>query len=244
MKTLHSRIWFVRLGRAFACLLLLFTCSLFLLLLIPSPPPLIIEALKDRGARPPLRAWISGCRWQIQNALLRKIRPPKTITVTTLLLSLTNDARTAHSLAQLRGQPQIGAGAKAWLVNEEELQLLKGLQNNPGNKIQSAPTISFADGGAGAVSMSRSAPLNGTNVNVGIDIGIIPRTRRNSTDLDLTILSTDVPDKHSAIVTNIAIAARVQLPKGHGLFILPENPIHPGGARSAFLLNVKVEQSR
>jgi hypothetical protein len=225
----------------------LLTVAVLVQFLLPVPAPIVVRPLQA-AARAPIREYLSAWKWRIEQYVLHKLRRPKTISITTQLLTATNDARTEQLFSQLQRTPYTTPGIQAWLLNEEDVQKLNDLERLPGNGILSGANISLLDGGRGSVSVSRSVVLNGTNVSVGIEIGLTPRTRRGSTDLDLTILSTDVSgmdagQKNSPVlVTNIAVAARVQLPQGQGFLILNENQTQPEGPRTGLLLKLKVKE--
>ncbi|MDB6038791.1 MAG: hypothetical protein JWM99_2632, partial [Verrucomicrobiales bacterium] len=128
-------------------------------------------------------------------------------------------------------------GIKLWLMTNARLHELQGVLSEKGNEILARPRVVAADGVEGSMYIGSVLPIQGTNRNVGLEMSVFPRTRKSSTDLTLTLLSTEAvtnPSSQSkgvfpdavAIQTNLAVVPRVQIPSGMGVLLISGAPAH------------------
>lgn len=93
------------------------------------------------------------------------------------------------------------------------------------DQLLARPSISTADGVSANFFTGYVAPINGTNQDIGTGMNLTPRVRKNSTEIELSLLSTELAINQpkgaaSGIQTNLALAARMRIPEGTEVLIL------------------------
>jgi RNA polymerase sigma factor (sigma-70 family) len=78
--------------------------------------------------------------------------------------------------------------SRAGLLTEQQFKIInEALQGASDVKVISAPTVISLNGERAQMSVSRSVPAGGTNVNVGVSLAVLPYFSTNSSTFDLTL---------------------------------------------------------
>lgn len=146
-------------------------------------------------------------------------------------------------------------GVRVWIVNDSELKALRGrVEKTPGAVVIANPDVMTADGMRSEVSITSQASINGTNQTVGLVLQFFPKARRDSTDLTLILVFTEaVTNRIEAaadmrqtnaisIRTNVAIAARFQIPRGRSVFLLNTDRSVTNGKTTGVIISAAVQQ--
>ena len=169
--------------------------------------------------------------WRLKQSLFG---PAKAIELDSAIFEL--KARPTSGLPDyLLGKPDLTNtnGLQVWIIDKDELfALRRGLSMAPGNKMISRPRVSTAHGIQGTLSVGGNIAVDGTQRWCGVVMEFSPRVSRHSTDLTMiTTLSEAVTNEVAGSVnhpgtnfvsvrTNLALAARIQIPNGSGVFLL------------------------
>jgi hypothetical protein len=206
---------------------------------IPAQKPNLLER-----SIPPTWGWA----WCLKELVFGRIKP---ITLKTALIDFGGSSNSLSPLFLLR-EPQFANtnGLQVWILNEAELDAVsRGLLQTPGNEILAQPRIVTADGIDCNIYVGTTLSIDGTQRAVGLNADFLPRLRRDSTDLFVVIThtaavtnqataTTGLPIARSISVrTNVAVAARIQIPKGSGAFLLNDNRGVTNGGRVAVMIS-------
>jgi hypothetical protein len=123
-------------------------------------------------------------------------------------------------------------GLRVWIIAKSELMSVRGrVEQTPGIDIVSAPKVSSGIGTPSSVSVGRAGVFNGIPVQSGVQMNLLPRARRDSIDLTAVVVVSEILRSGSvatvesstniiSLQTNLAFAARFQIPKDCGVFLL------------------------
>lgn len=183
-----------------------------------------------------------GWLWRLRYALLGK---PATIQIEGKLVRLasSSDPRLAGALS---GHAPLTAsnGVCAWILPDGELRELRcrlELLEGYGHGVQANLLQTTTVGGKGAPIL------------VGVFFNCLPRARGKSSDLTVAICHSDVvadpPPPIGVVIaanafplhTNLALAAKMQIPPGNGVFLLDTNHADPRGKRVGVFISSKVQ---
>jgi len=221
----------------------------------PSPPATAIVMPLPNGipAQKPtlLERWIPptwGWAWRLKELILGRSKP---ITLKAALFDFGGSSNLVSPLFLLR-EPQFANtnGLQVWILSENELDAVcRGLEQTPGNEILARPRVSTGDGIECRLYVGTTLSIDGTQRAVGLNAHFLPRVRRDSTDLfvvithtaavtNQTTATTGLPIAQSvSIRTNVAVAARIQIPKGNGAFLLNDDRGVTNGGRVAVTIS-------
>ncbi len=192
---------------------------------IPAQKPTLLER-----SIPPTWGWA----WRLKELVFGRIKP---ITLKAAIMDCRGPSNSVSPLLLLRG-PQFATtnGLQVWILSEAELDTVcRGLEQTPGNEILARPRVSTGDGIESRMYMGATLSIDGTQRAVGLNADFLPRLRRDSIDLFVVIThtaavtnqataTTGLPIARSISVrTNVAVAARIQLPKGSGALLLNDD---------------------
>ncbi|HTL55096.1 MAG TPA: hypothetical protein VL361_05420 [Candidatus Limnocylindrales bacterium] len=227
---------------ALSCLFLSIVIALVCFSFEPKPAPFLI--LQQPFSRPlPLRdqlvVWIpTASSWlpQVEDALLGRRAPVNVfVHIITLPTSPDEDPPCVSTL----GRPTFATtnGLHVWLLRGAELMALRDkLKGTIGIDFISHPRISTADGVEASLYVGESVSLNGWTNEIGLRAAFFPRVHKDLTDLIAMISFSELITNQSGIQTagkatsslsirtNLDIAARLQVPKGDGIFISTGHP--------------------
>ena len=243
-----------------SCLLIVVVVG-FSLALLPSPPappasvivmPLPYSIPRQRISlfdawvpRNPSWAWLWRLKEQIQGRR-------KTFDLATTIIDFTSagDSFLTNFPAAKPAFTNTN-GLKIWLMGDPELTALRGgLKRVPGADVLSAGRITTADGMEAQLFSGNTISINGSPGNVGMAINLLPHVRRDSTDLTTIItFSETITNQPGAtldssqtstisIQTDFAVAARIQIPKATGVFLLDTGSGAPNHKRIGVILSV------
>jgi hypothetical protein len=236
---------FTRFGRRKVVLLLLLlalaSAGVVLLLRPPPPPQFVVMAVPEGfpDTRPSFGDRLLGrvpmWGWRLKQAIVGSATSIG-IRGTIIELSgpedpiLSEVARTGVVLAETNG-------LRAWSIGGSDMNtILRRLETGSGSQVISSPSVVTSDGVTAVLSVSQNVPIAGTATAVGVILSVLPRVRRDSTDLTTVIVLTEaitnqtgpvvapnglaVTNTTVSIRTNLAAAARIQIPDGRGIFLL------------------------
>jgi len=148
-------------------------------------------------------------------------------------------------------------GLRIWLLSEAEARALgRDLRQKPGPEISYMAGIITGDGGQARLTAGSTFPIMGRSVNVGLAIDLLPHLRPTVTDITTIISLTEAitnqasttagppPASIQNIQTNFEVAARLQIPKGSGVFLLQGEPAAAHQKRIGVLLAVTASPSK
>jgi hypothetical protein len=207
----------------------------------PSTPPSFLT-LHQHFSRPlPLRdrveslipgaslpAWV----WHLENAVFGKRKP---VDIFSDIVTISN-ATTGSFVSSLPvGKPVYSEtnGFQVWFLSSDDLKAVRqGLKQMAGVDFLNHPRISTADGVEACLFTGNSISLNGVSNEVGLKVDYFPRVRSHSTDLFTVITWSEaltnqagvssgrLTEEIVSIHTNLDIAARMQIPKSNGVFLV------------------------
>ncbi len=221
----------------------------------PSPPvPAVVMPLPDgipaqkptllERSIPPTWGWA----WRLKELVFGRIKP---ITLKAAIIDCGGLSNSVSPVFLLR-EPQFAntSGLQVWILSEDELDAVcRGLEQTPGNEILARPRVVTGDGIECRLYVGTTLSIDGTQRAVGLNADFLPRLRRDSTDLFVVIThiaavtnqataTTGLPIAQSvSIRTNVAVAARTQIPKGNGAFLLNEDRGVTNGSRVAVTIS-------
>jgi len=142
-------------------------------------------------------------------------------------------------------------GLNVWLLSEAELSALRpGLRQTPGAEVLASPRIITADGMQARLMSGNTIPIQGVSTSVGLSVDFLPRMRPEATDITTIITLSEVvtnrpgttagsaPTGATCVQTNFAVAARIQVPKAGGVFLLEGPSAAANQKRIGVLLSV------
>ena len=149
------------------------------------------------------------------------------------------------------------AGLRVWLLNDAELGALnRHLRQKQGPEVLCAAGIITADGRQARVTSGSTLLVGGFPAPVGLSIDLLPRVRRNTCDVTAIITLTEAitnqpgalagspAEGATGIQTNLAVAARMQIPMASGAFLLDGPPPAASHKRMGVLLSVNKEPAK
>src|SRR4051794_11754647 len=174
------------------------------------------------------RSW--GWLWRTKEIILGRPR------IVTLQPSVFEFIHPADSLLvdHVLGTPgfQNTNGLKIWLAPQPLIrELRQSLEQTNISRLVVTAQITTGDKGQASMSCSETVPINGTNQEFGLKADFLPLIHPESVDL-MSILT--VSELHTnrvgpveqaqsvglSVRTNLGVAARLQIPRGSGVFIL------------------------
>lgn len=233
MKLFAARLRLLRLTAVF--LVLIIAVAGLVMLLCPSPAvavipwpvkgPSLTRALWNR-CRAALPMWY----WRLKGSLLG---PAKAVNLDSAIFLFKDWPNSRYSDLSL-GKAEFADtnGLQAWILGESESKALRRrLEQEPGNELISRPKVSTAHKVQSTISVGNTISVAGIQPMAGLVIDFLPRVRGNSTDLTAIMTLTEAVTNQIAtaegtlsnivsIRTNFALAARIQLPNGSGVFLL------------------------
>jgi hypothetical protein len=245
---------------ALGCLSLLLGAACFLTLRPASPAPLATVSvmplpysipsgkisLFDRWVpRQPSWGWL----WRLKETIQGR---PK---VCDLAATVIDFAASGDSLLTNLSLPKADYadtnGQRIWLLSETRLNALRrDLSQMPGAELVCSPRITTADGRQACVMSGSTIPIQGVLRSVGLSMEFLPHLRPDATDLTTIITLTEAitnqvgmsagPPSTGAtgVQTNLAVAARIQVPKWRGVFLLGTPSAAGNHKRIGVLLSV------
>ena len=208
----------------------------FVLFFEPAPPARVImlpmpsatrpATLKDRLVQS-LPIWV----WRLKFAVFG---PDQRIDLEGTVVGFRLQADALEKNLSLAGTHFTGSnGVKVWIMPEQELKSLRQrLKQLPQEDILFQPRISTSDGVEAVLGCGESLPSAGAPTLIGLSLGCAPRGGRRGIDLKTAITLTeavtnDIPYSGPvsrmgsvSVRTNVALAARIQLPNRGGVFLL------------------------
>ena len=217
------------------------------ILVLPQPyhPPARRAASPDRWIpAKPSWAW----PWRLREWVFGR---PKPIDLSAAIYEF--KAAPGSLLAGLTlGEPELTHtnGLRIWRLGDAALNALRGrLRDSPDGRLLSWPRCSTADRIECSLFQGASFPVNRATQSVGLMIDFYPRVRRDATDLTTAILLseavTNLPGTTAqalstgniSILTNLAVATRIQIPEGQGVFLLEARPDAAGRTRIGVIIS-------
>ncbi len=206
---------------------------------IPAQKPTLLER-----SIPPTWGWA----WRLKDLVFGRIKP---ITLKAAIIDCRGLSNSVSPLLLLR-EPQFATtnGLQVWILSEDELDAVRrGLLQTPGNEILAQPRVLGGDGIECILYEGTTLSVDGIQRAVGFNADFLPRLRRDSTDLFVVIThtaavinqgtaTTGLPVAQSvSIRTNVLVAARIQIPKGSGAFLLNDDRGVTNGRRVAVTIS-------
>ena len=194
----------------------------FLPLRAPEHPPARWRRMADRGL-----AWL---RFQL-------FGPAKPIILQASVIEFKKPPTTSASL--LADLPSLAThgpdtnGIQAWILSDVEMAALRRrLDQTPGAEVVSNPRVQTASGVQADFWVGETIVVGGTNGDVGLAWTCKPRPRRGGNELTSVFTYTQAVTNQTgaaaggqatnviSIQTNLAVAAKIQLPEGSGVFLM------------------------
>jgi len=235
-------------------LLLVFAAMGLFVVLRPSPPAVVVLPLPNGlpAPKPSMlarwRAVVPGWLWRLRDSLRG---PRKVVRLDAAIIGF--DDLPGSSLAALwLGAPQFADtnGHQVWILGESKLSRLRNrLERSPANEMVAFPRVDTADGIEAQIFSGGTVYVQGAQRNVGLAMDFLPRVRRNSTDLTTIIALTEAVTNRTvapaglpetdvvSIQTNLIVAARIQIPRGSGVFLLDESTRAMHGKRIGVMIS-------
>ena len=148
-------------------------------------------------------------------------------------------------------------GFRIWLLSADQERALAGdLRQKQGPEILSMPSISTAAGRQASLMATTRVMVRGSPTQVGLTIDLLPRVRRDVSDITTIIYLTEAITNRTSgkvgspasqdvsIRTKFAVAARLQVPKGSGVFLLDGEPAAPDQERIGVLFAIQTSKSK
>jgi hypothetical protein len=192
------------------------------------------------------RSW--SWLWRVKERVLGR---PKTITIGASVVEFTAPPQEVLSGFTLP-EPTFTnlSGFSVWIADDALMAALRerlGISQN--GRVAASPRITTADGMHASLSTGSSVPINGAQTRVGVILDLLPRVRRDSTDLTAILTCTEAVANNPtaegpaqsvgpiSVRTNFAVAARIQIPKGSGVLMLDARPSLAGGTIHGIMIS-------
>ncbi|MDB6017598.1 MAG: hypothetical protein JWR19_2087 [Pedosphaera sp.] len=214
----------------------------------PLPPQVIV--LAPGSGMPTYKVplpdhWIPvswGWLWRLKQTVLGSAKRIDLNLKFIELKNATNPLEGREALAETNG-------VRVWILNDAEMtNLSRHLEQLPGNLVLSSPRISTADGVQSGMSMGSGRSIQGVQSSESYSLIFSPGVRQNATDLTMAITVTDTTVSPSGTSntaqTNLAVTARIQIPKGSGLFLLDANPSNTNGRHLGLMISATRPQKK
>ena len=210
-------------------------------------PPLKLTLFERWTPRTPAWGWL----WRMRERIWGRA---KVIDFGARLMDLTGSSESLPTSLPLANPAFTGTnGLRAWLIPEAELAKLRhDLEEEAAPDLLYSPRITTADGMEARLFSGTTIPVDGLQREVGLSLDVLSRVTAQGTDL-ITVLALSelgtnktggMSDGAVSIQTNLALAARFQVPKGSGLFLLEETPGRERRKRLAVIVSVKVPSGK
>jgi hypothetical protein len=121
-------------------------------------------------------------------------------------------------------------GLQVWLPQASELKSLRKRLEQNGTELLSHPRITTAEGASACLFMGESIPVDGVTNQVGVEAAYFARVHPERTDLFASLRISALLTNHPSlsepkppvisVQTNLNVAARLQIPKGCGVFMI------------------------
>ncbi len=179
----------------------------------------------------PRWAWL----WKLKDGMLG---PRQTVNIQSSAFAMADISEPAVDRLAL-GRPDFADpnGIKLWVCSDADLNRLRQqLLRTPENEVLFSPRISAADRIAASLFSGSVVVANGCTNQVGLSLQVLTRVRRQALELTtIFALSETVTNSPAAatdpstnpvlsVRTNLAIAARLLLAQGTGMFLLDTSP--------------------
>jgi hypothetical protein len=251
---------------AIACLVILIGASLFLVLrpaqpapvapviVMPLPyriPPQKVSLFERWAPRQPSWNWL----WRVKETVVGRRK------VCDLGATVVDFAGTGEAFLINHPLPAPAftdaKGLRIWLLSEEEMSALgRNLRQQPGSEILYIPRIMTADGMQASLFAGGTFPIRGSQTPVGLAIDFLPRVRPNGTDVTTIMSLTEAITNQASttagsppvgavcVQTNFEAVARIQIPKGSGVFLLEGPPTGTNQKRIGVVLSVSTQKPK
>lgn len=140
-------------------------------------------------------------------------------------------------------------GFQVWILPDSALDALRQrLHQMP---ILAQPRFDISDGVEAQMWTGQTLLIDGAQTPVGLVINFLPRLHQSSTELAATITFSEAMSNQAAalgvvdsgrisIQTNLAVTAGLQIPKGHGVFLLDRGHALTNGKRLGVIISAHV----
>lgn len=205
----------------------------------PPLPPIVVF---PQPYNPPARkaSWLERCIpatpawgwfWHLKERVLGR---PKPINLEVTVVELSAQPESALAGFAL-GEPEVTSGGdlRIWRLGNARLTALRRhFQESPEARLVASPRCSTADKIECQMFIGQGVPLKGATNFVGLAANFYPRVHRDTTDLTSSFLFSEVINnppgagaadrlgEEIAIVTNLAVATRIQIPKEQGVLLI------------------------
>ncbi len=221
-------------------LLLIFVGMGLVFVLRPSPPAVVVLPLPNGWPTPrrslldTFRGFVPMWLWRVRDSLRG---PRKVIRLDAATIGF-KDLSESGLPGLWLGAAQFAEtnGLQVWIVGESKLSRLRNrLERVPANDMVAFARVDTAEGLQTQLFTGGTVYVQGAQLNVGFTVDFLPRVRRDSIDLTTVIAlkealtnrvvaSPGLPETNVvSIQTNLIVAARFQIPKGSGVFLLNES---------------------
>ena len=220
----------------------------------PAQPAVVLMALPEGfpARKPSLLAPMTRVvplwAWRLRDSIRG---PLQVITLDAAIFDIEGSSEsTLSSLSLGRSEFADPSGFQVWIFRESDVSPLhRRLEHTPGYRLVTRPRVSTAHGIQSQMSVVSTVSIGGSASNVGLVVDFLPRVRRNATDLTMIMTGTEAmtnryaalagfPQTNTVLIqTNFAVAARIQIPNGKGVFLLQPNPIGANGKATGFLIS-------
>jgi hypothetical protein len=205
-------------------------------------PPLPVP---DRWI-PPTWGWL----WRLRYTLLGK---PLTVDIDTELIEF-GEPRQPPIQTALAGRALTAStnGVFAWILSEDELKALaRSRELEPDGK-RYRTRMTLGPGVLATMSMTTSPQIEGVSFTAANTITYAVRKRGDALELTGTFASTEiVPNlpagsqssngKTVSLNTNLTLAAKMQIPRGYGVFLYDTNRAATQGRSTGLLIQLKAK---
>ena len=187
--------------------------------------------------------------WRLKDSILG---PRQVITLDAAIFEFRGSSDSALSSLSL-GRPEYAdaKGLRIWILGESDRGALRRrLEQTPGYRLVSSPRVTTAHGIQNQLSVSNTKSIDGTPSKVGLVLDFLPRVRREAIDLTTIMTVTEIgtswlaasrlPQTNAiSTQTNLALAARIQIPKASGVFLFQPSQGGTNGKSTAVLISAK-----
>jgi hypothetical protein len=148
-------------------------------------------------------------------------------------------------------------GLRIWLLSEQQMSALgRDLRQKPGPEVLFLPRIVTADGMQASLFTGGTYPIAGSPTPVGLKMELLSHARPTGTDVTTIVSMEEVLTNRNNmaagsldpsafnIQTNFEAAARLQLAKGSGAFLLGGPPPSSNQKRIGILLSVNMRKPK
>jgi len=210
-----------------------------------SIPPQKVSLFDRWVPRQPSWAWL----WRLKETIAGR---PKVCDLAATVFDFTGSGEAFLTNFSLPKPEYADAtGLSIWILSEAELSALRPrLRQTPGAEVLQSARIITADGEQARLTSGNTIPIQGVSTSVGLSVDFLPRMRPEATDITTIITLSEVvtnrpgttagssPIGATCVQTNLAVAARIQVPKGSGVFLLEGPSAAANQKRIGVLLSV------